>query len=310
MGTPTNLLSDSADLYWVHVALLIVCGLLSLISFIVQSLKPAKYGKFARPDVKNPYVTSASETTSLTAVDTSSAADLPAMAAGGTSGSAAPKEEGGFPARLSFFISDFVFVIPVWAVATFVIYDKYQRFADISATLIVYWILWATHFIQRGVIHPLILRYSMRNVGWDIFLPMMPVNALFTFINASFLATTVFPSDYESDPRFAIGIIVFVLGFIINRWADWKLRSLRADGSREYRVPTGGLYEYVSCPNYLGEGLEWTGYLIGVWNWAALVWLLFCLSTFVPRARQNHAFYRHTFPDYPKQRKALIPFVY
>ena len=30
-----------------------------------------------------------------------------------------------------------------------------------------------------------------------------------------------------SDPRFILGILLFVVGYIINRWADWKLRSLR-----------------------------------------------------------------------------------
>ena len=30
-----------------------------------------------------------------------------------------------------------------------------------------------------------------------------------------------------SDPRFILGILLFVAGYIINRWADWKLRSLR-----------------------------------------------------------------------------------
>ena len=30
-----------------------------------------------------------------------------------------------------------------------------------------------------------------------------------------------------SDPRFILGIILFAVGYIINKWADWKLRSLR-----------------------------------------------------------------------------------
>jgi hypothetical protein len=30
-----------------------------------------------------------------------------------------------------------------------------------------------------------------------------------------------------SDPRFSVGIIIFIIGYIINKWADLKLRSLR-----------------------------------------------------------------------------------
>jgi hypothetical protein len=29
-----------------------------------------------------------------------------------------------------------------------------------------------------------------------------------------------------------------------------------------------------------------------------------------PRARSNHLWYKNTFPEYPKNRKALIPLVY
>lgn len=55
---------------------------------------------------------------------------------------------------------------------------------------------------------------------------------------------------------------------------------------------------------------SFVGFAIGVWNLPALIWLLFCLSTFVPRSRNNHDFYRVTFPDYPQSRKRFIPFIY
>jgi protein-S-isoprenylcysteine O-methyltransferase Ste14 len=96
----------------------------------------------------------------------------------------------------------------------------------------------------------------------------------------------------------------------VNRWADWRLRALRADGSKEYRVPRGGLFELVANPNYLGELIEWVGFALVCWNWAAFVWVGFCASTFVPRARHNLTFLRERFPDYPRSIRALIPFFY
>ena len=56
-----------------------------------------------------------------------------------------------------------------------------------------------------------------------------------------------------------------------------------------YRVPRGGLFAYVSCANYLGELVQWSGWAVATWSTAGLLWLLFALSTFVPRARATHA---------------------
>ena len=50
----------------------------------------------------------------------------------------------------------------------------------------------------------------------------------------------------------------------------------------------GGLFEYVSCANYLGEALEWTGYAIACWSAVAAQ---FCVWTYLflgSRALQHH----------------------
>ena len=41
--------------------------------------------------------------------------------------------------------------------------------------------------------------------------------------------------------------------------SDAILRGLRAPGETGYKIPTGGLYRWVSSPNYLGEILFWWG---------------------------------------------------
>ena len=77
-----------------------------------------------------------------------------------------------------------------------------------------------------------------------------------------------------------------------------------------YRVPHGGLFTYVSCANYLGELVQWGGGALATWTWAGLLWWMFAISTFVPRARMTHAWYRQRFPEYPAERKALVPFIW
>lgn len=42
---------------------------------------------------------------------------------------------------------------------------------------------------------------------------------------------------------------------------------------------------------------------------AGLVFVLFTLANLVPRAINSHRWYRATFPDYPPERKAIVPFL-
>ncbi|PHT37937.1 Steroid 5-alpha-reductase DET2 [Capsicum baccatum] len=110
--------------------------------------------------------------------------------------------------------------------------------------------------------------------------------------------------------RYASGLAVFVGGMAANVWADRVLLGLKREGGG-YKVPRGGLFEYVSCPNYLGEIVEWLGWALMTWSWAGLGFFLYTIANLVPRARFNHEWYLKKFgEDYPRKRKAVIPFLY
>ena len=112
------------------------------------------------------------------------------------------------------------------------------------------------------------------------------------------------------DPRFIIGVILFIAGLSINWQSDAILRSLRADGSSGYKIPHGGMFEYVSGANYFGECIEWIGYACLCWNLGALAFAFFTIANIGPRALQHHKWYQNTFGDeYPSSRKALIPYL-
>ena len=79
-----------------------------------------------------------------------------------------------------------------------------------------------------------------------------------------------------------------------------------------YFLPRGGLFELVACPNYLGELVQWAGFALAAGGGgAALAWAAFGAATFVPRSRDHLAWYRATFKDdFPRGRRALVPFVW
>ena len=103
---------------------------------------------------------------------------------------------------------------------------------------------------------------------------------------------------------------IFFIGIIINLHSDKIIRDLRKPGETEYKIPYGGMFRWVSCPSYFGEITEWTGWAIMTWSLPGLVFVVWTFANLAPRALSHHKWYLETFPDYPKNRKALIPFVY
>ena len=100
-----------------------------------------------------------------------------------------------------------------------------------------------------------------------------------------------------------------MLGLGTNLRADEILLRLRRPGESGYKVPTGGFYRFVSCPNYLGEIVEWLGWALATWSLPGLAFALYPIANLAPPALAHHHWYHDTFPEYPRGRKTLIPFV-
>lgn len=171
--------------------------------------------------------------------------------------------------------------------------------------------LWMAHYIHRSLIYPLQLRVA-RSQSMPLGLVAMGFvfNLANTFVNATWISRYgSYSRRWLVDPHFLVGVGVFVAGYVINRHSDAILRRLRQPGEGGYKVPTGGLYRWVSCPNYLGEIVVWLGWALATWSLAGLSFALFTAANLIPRALANHRWYKQTFADYPSGRRALIPLV-
>jgi steroid 5-alpha reductase family enzyme len=135
-------------------------------------------------------------------------------------------------------------------------------------------------------------------------------NVINAYLNARWLSELgSYPRSWLADPRFLAGAALFLGGMALNISSDNTLFKLRKPGDEGYRIPHGGAYRWVSAPNYLGELIEWLGFALASWSLAGLAFFLFTFANLVPRAIANHKWYRHRFPDYPRERKAVIPFL-
>ena len=115
-----------------------------------------------------------------------------------------------------------------------------------------------------------------------------------------------------SSPQFLIGMLVFFGGMFLNKFSDRQLAELGRNKTTpgSYEVPYGGAYRWVSCPNYLGEIIQWTGWAIATWSLAGGVFAIWTMANLVPRAIAHHRWYNQTFEHYPPERRALFPFLF
>ncbi len=119
-------------------------------------------------------------------------------------------------------------------------------------------------------------------------------------------AVAVFAACFAVGQRFSIAAIAFfaLFGFSAHVAADSRLRRLRPSG---YVIPQGGLFRWVSCPNYLGEIVEWSGWALATWSLPGLAFALWTAANLAPRALAHQRWYRERFADYPPERRVLVP---
>ena len=182
-----------------------------------------------------------------------------------------------------------------------------------TATLLVFLLLWLAHYTHRAFIYP----FERRSLHARMPVVVVLMGGIFNlgnaYLNGRYLfhfAAGRYPLTWLQDPRFIMGFLLFLGGYILNRWADRKLRALRQPGETGYKIPYGGIYRWISCPNYFGEMLEWFGWALATWSLPGLTFAIWTLANLAPRARANHTWYRSHFSEYPAERKALLPFIW
>jgi len=179
-----------------------------------------------------------------------------------------------------------------------------------TLTTIIFLLMWEAHYIHRSYIYPFMLRDGKKKMPITVIIMAIVFNLGNGYLNGRYVfhfADGRYAMGWLSDPRFIVGTVLFIAGFIINRWADNTLRGLRKRGETGYKIPYGGLYEYISCPNYFGEILEWFGWAIATWSLPGLTFAIWTFANLAPRAWSHHKWYHDKFSEYPLDRKALIP---
>lgn len=206
--------------------------------------------------------------------------------------------------RLGWFLMEF----PALAVFSFFVFSG-DNFGEMIITTASF--LWVTHYVNRTLIFPMRIKTNRKRMPLSIVGMAFFFNIINGYINGYWLGSLSlpYPESWFYDFRFVAGLMLFIAGFFINQYHDHLLIRLRKSNGADYKIPFGGLFRFISCPNFFGEIIEWGGFALLTWCLPSFSFFLWTLVNLLPRAIDHHRWYKKTFADYPKNRKAIIPFL-
>ena len=166
--------------------------------------------------------------------------------------------------------------------------------------------IWITHYFNRTIIYPLRIKTKGKKIPIAIVASAFFFNLINGFLNGYFISLINFES--LSFTYIISGLLIFIIGFYVNVSSDNKLIKLRTN-QKDYVIPKGRLFNYVSCPNFLGEIIEWLGFATMTLNLGSISFLIWTICNLIPRSKAHHKWYKENFEKYPTTRKAVIPYL-
>ncbi|KAL3266945.1 hypothetical protein HHI36_011095 [Cryptolaemus montrouzieri] len=112
-----------------------------------------------------------------------------------------------------------------------------------------------------------------------------------------------------------------VIGISLFFWAWWhqhtctvilaSLRKTKIGNTDSYKLPMGDWFQYISSPHCTAEILMYVALSFFLWQsvtwWYVILWIF---GNQIVTILLSHWWYQENFKNFPKNRKALIPYLY
>ncbi|KAI3625483.1 hypothetical protein CBS9595_000844 [Malassezia furfur] len=211
-----------------------------------------------------------------------------------------------------------LFIHPVIYLLAPQVWGYFGRPFQMSSLQEITLILVLIHFIKRELETIFVHRFS--NATMPLF-NIFKNSAHYWLLSGVLLAVGVYSPyhgakavrrTYSDDPKFLTFMVaLWTLAELGNLHSHLILRWLRPAGTRVRKIPYGGLFGLVSCPNYFFEVLAWAVITVMTTSAAALLFTIVSAAQMTIWAIKKHKAYRREFGNqYPKSRKIMYPFVF
>ncbi|MCE3052505.1 hypothetical protein HAX54_052792 [Datura stramonium] len=190
----------------------------------------------------------------------------------------------------------------VMGFASFLLYpDGGTRFMMLKSAVTI-------HFLKRVLEVLFVHKYS----GGMILGSVLLISSSYCMLAAVLIYIQHLNQGYtepEIDLK-SIGTLIFLVGISGNFYHHYLLSKLRDSREKGYKIPKGGLFSMVICPHYLFEILCFIGI-----SFISQTTFSFCCAVGVAlylsgRSYVTRKWYLSKFENFPKNVKALIPFVF
>jgi len=185
--------------------------------------------------------------------------------------------------------------------------------APISQTTHIAAACWSIHYIKRILETIFVHRFSHATMPMRNLFKNCIYYWGFTAYVAYHVNHPLFTSPCMSQVFIALG--AFLISELGNFSIHVNLRNLRPPGTNVRKIPVSdsnpltSLFNFVSCPNYTYEFLAWLSFSVMTQCLPAYFFAAAGMVQMSIWAIGKHKNYKKEFKDYPKQRKAIIPFI-
>jgi len=109
-----------------------------------------------------------------------------------------------------------------------------------------------------------------------------------------------------------VGFPWFCSFMVLNFICHMRLKYMRPKGTNAFVIPHGGLFEYITCPNYFCEIMTWVGFniLTGFTPAGVAFNIVGTLQMIKWASERRQKFIKLFGSKWPKKRYVLFPFIY
>ncbi|VDK83885.1 unnamed protein product [Onchocerca ochengi] len=206
-------------------------------------------------------------------------------------------------------------IYPIFCLRPIEIYgsdaSRYHMFSGVKLALVCSTIHYAKRLLETQFVH----RFSNATMPLRNMFKNCSYYWTFAAFISYFINHPLYTPPYFGSVQVAVGFIGFIVCEIGNLSIHLLFKNLRPPGTKIRKIPMPNanpmtlMFNFVSCPNYTYE--------VGAWFWfscmtQSLPALIFTFAGFLQMAiwaKEKHRNYIREFPNYPKHRRAIIPFV-